>query len=259
MSGPGAERRVQWRVQAGSFGAAAGAYEAARPGYPAAAVDWLVPDGARRVLDLGAGTGKLSRLLVERGLEVTAVEPSARMREQLARAVPGAAVLAGSAEDIPLAAGSVDTVLVAQAWHWVDPERAVPEVARVLVPGGRLGLVWNIRDTREPWAAAFGALMHRHTVQVTDTAPDLQPPFGEVERFEVGWVQDLSPAELVQLVESRSYVITLPEEQRSELLAEVAEFVATDPALAGPETVGFPYITRCTRARVMQEAGRSAS
>jgi SAM-dependent methyltransferase len=246
----------QRRAQAGSFGAAAAAYEASRPGYPAAALDWLVPDGARRVLDLGAGTGKLTRLLVDRGLEVTAVEPSAGMREQLSLAVPGAAaVLEGSAEDIPLAAASVDAVLVAQAWHWVDPELAVPEVARVLVPGGRLGLVWNIRDGREPWVAGLWAIVDRaladpHDSQESATAPDLPPPFIDVERFEVSWAHQLSPAGLVQLVASRSYVITLPEQQRRELLAEVAGFVATDPALAGREQVGFPYITVCTRARL---------
>jgi SAM-dependent methyltransferase len=240
----------QRRAQASSFGAAAGAYEASRPGYPAAALDWLVPDGARRVLDLGAGTGKLTRLLVDRGLEVTAVEPSAGMREQLGLAVPGATVLAGSAEEIPLPAASTDAVLVAQAWHWVEPRRAVPEVARVLVPGGRLGLVWNIRDTREPWVAALWAIVHQQASQETDTAPDLLPPFGDVERFEVGWTDYLSPGELVQLVESRSYVITLPEQQRRDLLGEVAGFIATDPALAGREKVGFPYVTRCTRAQL---------
>lgn len=236
------------RAQASSFGAAAAAYEASRPGYPAAALDWLLPAGARRVLDLGAGTGKLTRLLLDRGLEVTAVEPSSGMREQLGWAVPGAVVLPGSAEGIPLPDASVDAVLVAQAWHWVDPARALPEVARVLVPGGRLGLVWNIRDTREPWAAAFEAILHRHTVQVTDTAPDLPPPFTGTERFEVGWAQTLSPAEMVQLVESRSYIITLPEQQRCDLLDEAADFVATDPALAGREQIEFPYITQCTRA-----------
>ena len=125
--------------QASSFGAAADAYERGRPPYPPEAVDWLLPPGASRVLDLGAGTGKLTRQLRDRGLDVIAVEPSAGMRDQLARAVPGVTVRAGSAEELPLAGGSVDVVLVAQAWHWVDRSRAVPEVARVLVPGGRLG------------------------------------------------------------------------------------------------------------------------
>jgi SAM-dependent methyltransferase len=240
----------QRKAQASSFGAAAAAYEAARPGYPAAALDWLIPDGARRVLDLGAGTGKLTRLLLDRGLEVVAVEPSAGMREQLERSVPGAMVLAGSAEDIPLAAGSVDAVLVAQAWHWVDKDLAVPEVARVLVPGGQLGLVWNLRDTREPWVAELWAIVGEVASQETDPTPDLAPPFGPVERFGVEWAQQLPPADLVQLVASRSYVITLPDQQRTDLLAEVADFAATHPALAGREQIGMPYIARCTRARI---------
>ena len=128
-----------------SFGAATRAYERGRPSYPAEALDWLLPDGARRVLDLGAGTGKLTRDLAARGLDVVAVDPSAGMRAELGRVLPDIPVLAGSAEHIPLDAGSVDAVLVAQAWHWVDPKAAVPEIARVLKPGGRLGLLWNVR------------------------------------------------------------------------------------------------------------------
>jgi SAM-dependent methyltransferase len=238
-------------LQASSFGAAADAYERARPGYPAAALDWLLPPGARRVLDVGAGTGKLTRLLLDRGLDVTAVEPSAGMREQLSLAVPGATVLAGSAEDIPLPAASFDAVLVAQAWHWVDQDLAIPEVARVLVPGGQLGLVWNLRDTREPWVAELWAIVGELGRQETDPAPDLTPPFGPVERFGVDWTDQLSPADLVQLVASRSYVITLPDAQRAGLLAEVADFAATHPALAGRDQVGVPYVTRCTRARLL--------
>ncbi len=144
---------ARWREQATSFGAAAAAYERGRPPYPAEAIDWLLPPGAARVLDVGAGTGKLTRQLAQRGLDVLAVEPLAGMRDQLARAVPGVPVYPGTAEDIPLPDGSVDAVLAAQAWHWVDPVRAVPEVARVLVPGGQLGLAWNVRDERVDWVA----------------------------------------------------------------------------------------------------------
>src|SRR5580692_7460527 len=111
---------AQHKRQASSFGAAAATYERGRPPYPPEAVDWLLPDGATRVLDLGAGTGKLTRQLHDRGLDVIAVEPSAGMREELTRAVPGVAAYAGSAEEIPLPGSSVDAVLVAQAWHWVD-------------------------------------------------------------------------------------------------------------------------------------------
>ena len=122
---------------AASFGQAADVYERGRPSYPAEAVEWLLPLGARHVVDLGAGTGKLTRVLLPRASQVTAVEPSEGMRAALEQAVPEARSLAGSAESMPLDDASVDAVFVAQAWHWVDPRAAVPEVARVLRPGGR--------------------------------------------------------------------------------------------------------------------------
>ena len=115
-----------------SFGAQAAAYERGRPSYPPEAIDWLLPADARDVLDLGAGTGKLTTRLVERGLNVVAVDPIAEMLEVLSHALPQTPALLGTAEEIPLPDNSVDAVLVAQAWHWVDPERAIPEVARVL-------------------------------------------------------------------------------------------------------------------------------
>ncbi|MBI3690304.1 MAG: class I SAM-dependent methyltransferase, partial [Mycolicibacterium aromaticivorans] len=134
-----------------SFGSEAAAYERGRPSYPPEAIDWLLPPGARDVLDLGAGTGKLTTRLVERGLDVVAVDPLAEMLELLSSALPDTPALLGTAEQIPLPDNSVDAVLVAQAWHWFDPEQAVAEVARVLRPGGRLGLVWNARDERMGW------------------------------------------------------------------------------------------------------------
>ncbi len=127
-------------AQANSFGVAASVYERARPDYPEAAVDWLLPSGSPRVLDLGAGTGKLTRMIAAGGAEVTAVDPSAGMLERLRRALPDVPALTGTAEQIPLDDGAVDAVLVGQAWHWVDVSRASAEVARVLRPGGRLGL-----------------------------------------------------------------------------------------------------------------------
>lgn len=205
-----------WNAQAASFGAAAVAYDRGRPLYPAEAVDWLLPAGARRVLDLGAGTGQLTRQLVQRGGDVVAVEPSEGMRRQLARRLPGVRALAGSAERIPLDDAAVDAVLVAQAWHWVDVRQAVPEVARVLVaPGGRLGLVWNIRDEREDWVAQLGRIMHRGAEQdINSRSPHAGPPFGPVERHDVTWTHYLSPDRLLDLVASRSYVITLPARAR---------------------------------------------
>ncbi len=246
------------RVHATSFGAVAAVYERGRPSYPPQAVDWLLPDGAAHVLDLGAGTGKLTRQLRGRGLEVTAAEPSEGMREQLRQAVPGAAALAGTAERIPLPDNSVDAVLVAQAWHWVDPAAAVPEVARVLVPGGCLGLLWNVRDEREDWVARLGAILRSRRESpdssdpssVVSEAPAVGPPFGPVERRDVEWVHRFSPHLLTDMVGSRSYVITLPDADREALLGEVRELVRTHPALAGADEIALPYVTRCSRARL---------
>lgn len=239
-------------VQAASFGAAAEIYERGRPSYPSRAVEWLVPNRPCRVLDLGAGTGKLTRQLSERGLDVVAVEPSEGMRDQLTRAVPGVAVLAGAAEDIPVADGSVDVVVVAQAWHWVDPDRAVPEIARVLVPGGYLSLVWNIRDQREDWVAQLDRILHARGTPFGDGLGDVAigAPFGPVERFTVEWRYRVTPEELLDLVASRSYVITLPAADRSALLEEVRALLNTHPAVAGTDEIAVPYVTHCFRTRL---------
>ncbi|HTT52911.1 MAG TPA: class I SAM-dependent methyltransferase [Streptosporangiaceae bacterium] len=250
----GGERR---REQATSFGTAAGAYERGRPPYPAEAIDWLLPPGAARVLDLGAGTGKLTRALLGRGLDVAAVEPLAGMRDELARAVPGAAVRAGTAEHIPLPDGSVDAVLVAQAWHWVDPARAVPEVARVLAPGGQLGLLWNVRDERVAWVAELSRILAdpgdagpASRPGVTSLRGITSPPFGPLERHTVDWVHRLTRHQLADMVASRSYIITMPAAQRDRVLAEVARLADTHPALAGHRELALPYRTECFRTRL---------
>lgn len=210
-----------------------------------------MPAGARRVLDLGAGTGKLTAGLAARGLEVTAVEPSDEMRGALREAlVPRdrVRVLAGAAEAIPLRDATVDAVLVAQAWHWVDPARAVPEVARALRPGGRLGLVWNTRDDRVPWVARLSALLDGSPEHLDADHTSIRPPFGPVERFDTTWTQELAPADLIELVASRSYVITLDEADRVALLARVRALIDEHPAFAGRERIELPYVTRCARA-----------
>jgi SAM-dependent methyltransferase len=240
-------------VQAASFGAVADVYERARPTYPAEAIDWLVPPAARRVVDVGAGTGKLTRGLTGRGIEVVAVEPSAGMREEFARALPGITLMEGTAEDIPVASGTADAVLLAQAWHWVDPARAVPEVARVLVPGGRLGLVWNIRDSRVDWVAKLTRIIYGADNRRDDDqgiAPQVGPPFGPVERFDVEWSMPSGPAEILDLVTSRSYIITMPTPERSAVLAQVQHLLDTHPDLAGATEISIPYVTRCSRAQL---------
>jgi SAM-dependent methyltransferase len=240
------------RVQAASFGAAAGVYERARPSYPAEAIGWLLPPGAPRVADVGAGTGKLTRSLVARGLDVTAVEPSAGMRDEFSRALPDVPVLAGTAERIPLGPAAVDAVLMAQAWHWADPPRAAPEVARVLAPGGRLGLIWNIRDTRVDWLARLSELIH--PIDYADRSdhvslnPTVGPPFGPLERHQVEWSTAVTVDGVIDLVNSRSYFIVMEPAERDERLRQVRELLATHPGIAGATEFPLPYVTRCYRA-----------
>jgi SAM-dependent methyltransferase len=230
-----------------SFGSAAAAYERGRPSYPPEAIDWLLPAGVRKVLDLGAGTGKLTTRLVERGLDVVAVDPIPDMLELLRASLPNTVALEGTAEEIPLEDNSVDAVLVAQAWHWVDPERAIPEVTRVLRPGGRLGLVWNTRDERLGWVRELGQIIgsdgDRGNFNVT-----LPAPFNEPQRHQVEWTNYLTPQALIDLVASRSYCITSPAEVRTRTLDQVRELLATHPALANSAGLALPYVTVCIRA-----------
>jgi ubiquinone/menaquinone biosynthesis C-methylase UbiE len=139
--------------RATSFGSIAATYDRVRPGPAPDAVDWLVPAGCAVAVDLAAGTGLFTRALDGRAGHVVAVEPDWRMRDVLARRTPGARVLAGRAEEIPLPDGYADAVLVSTAWHWFDPATAVPEIARVLKDGGRLGVLWTSRDRAEDWVA----------------------------------------------------------------------------------------------------------
>ena len=230
-----------------SFGAEAAAYERGRPSYPPEAIDWLLPPDARDVLDLGAGTGKLTTRLVERGLGVVAVDPIPEMLELLSNSLPDTPALLGTAEEIPLPDDSVDAVLVAQAWHWFDPERAVKEVARVLRPGGRLGLVWNTRDERMGWVKDLGSIIG-HEDDPLSHKVTLSEPFDTTERHHVEWTSYLTPQALIDLVASRSYCITSPTDVRTQTLDRVREFLATHPALANSNGLALPYVTVSIRA-----------
>ncbi|GAA2879656.1 putative methyltransferase [Actinoplanes cyaneus] len=234
--------------RASSFGTAADAYERGRPPYPESAVDFLLPTGSPQVLDLGAGTGKLTRQIRARGLDVVAVDPSEGMLGELRRAVPGVGTHVGTAENIPLPDASVDVVLVAQAWHWVDPARAVPEIARVLTPGGRLGLIWNLRDERADWVRRLGTIIGREERRETT----IGPPFGPIETATFGWTHDVRPAGLLDLVASRSGVILLPKDERAALLAQVRQLISTHPALLGHDSYALPYLTQCAYADLPQ-------
>jgi SAM-dependent methyltransferase len=239
------------RRRAAAFGAVADTYARVRPGYPAEAVAWLLPEGARYVLDMGAGTGALTAQLVSLGLEVLAVEPDPEMRRVLEERVPRAEVRAGRAEALPVGDGEVDAVLGAQMWHWVEAGAATSEVARVLRPGGVLGLLWNLRDERVPWMAAMGEIVRGEDVATGTDGRVVLPagaPFEALSVRRFPWHQDLRPSDLVDLMATRSQVQVLPPEERRVVLDLVAELSRNHPDLVGREVVEVPYVTACFRA-----------
>ena len=239
--------RDERRGPPSSFAKVADAYERGRPGYPEEAVRWLAGDVPCDVLDLGAGTGKLTRGLVALGHRLTAVEPLAEMRAELEAALPDVQALAGSAESIPLSDASADVVTSGQAFHWFDHAVALPEIARVLRTGGRLALVWNSRDDRDPWMARLSAIIGNETVQETDVFPVVQSGglFGPVEISEFTFEQTLDRDGLLDLVLSRSYCAKLPPADREPILEAVG---ALYDATAGPGGVRLAYVTQCFRA-----------
>jgi ubiquinone/menaquinone biosynthesis C-methylase UbiE len=230
-----------------AFAEVAGAYERGRPEYPEEAVRWLAGDEPRDVVDLGAGTGKLTRALVALGHRVTAIEPLPEMLELLPAAAPGAFAILGNAEIIPLPDAHADVVTCAQSFHWFDRSLALPEIARVLRPGGRLAIVWNTRDDSEPWVARLSAIIGDETVQEEDVLPaaiDVSRLFGPVEYGEFRIEQRLDRETLLELVLSRSYCAKLPSAERAPILEAVA---ALYDEVAGPDGIRLPYVTECFR------------
>lgn len=239
--------------RAASFSRGADLYARVRPTYPADAISWMLPERAHRVLDLAAGTGLLTRRLVERGLDVVAVDRSPEMLGQLGAVLPDVETHVGSAEAVPLPDGSVDAVLVAQAWHWFDAARAAAEIARVLRPGGHIGIVWNDRDESVDWTARFGEILHRGDLLEPDTQHSVATPvvgdaFGPVEKASFPWAHRIRTADLRPLAASRSYLLTLSDAEREPLLAAVEELVATHADLAGRAEIDMPYVTVAYRA-----------
>ena len=225
------------------FEAAGDRYERGRPDYPAASVDWLVAQlglAARPgapVLDIGAGTGKLTRPLLERGLRVIAVEPVAGMRATLERTAPTADVRAGSAEALPLERGEVAAVVVGQAFHWFANAAALSEFARVLHPDGRLGLVWNRRDLEQPLQAAIDRVVAPYRGHAPFHASNAwravftrDAPFELAAEQKSAHVQVLDRDGLVDRVLSISFIAALPGEVRRSIEAQVRD-LATDVPL----------------------------
>jgi len=243
-----------------SFGAAASAYQSGRPDYPREAVDWMLEPvrehgRALRVADVGAGTGKLTRTIVEAGAEVVAIDPDADMLASLRENVHGVPTFVGTAERIPLPEASVDAVLLGQAWHWVDVEAASTEVGRVLRAGGVLGLVWNIRDESDPWVARLTAAMHGSHAEelLAGDGPRVGAPFPGLDERRWTWTRTLTRPALLDMVASRSYIITATDAERDGILANVGALfderrrIEGAAAADGAETITLPYVTHAYR------------
>lgn len=233
-----------------SFGAVADAYDRARPSYPDDAVGWMAGSGRSVVLELGAGTGKLTEVLHRAGHDVLATEPLPQMLARLSQRVPVKRV-AAAAERIPLRSRSVDLVVCGQSFHWFDHERALPEIARVLRPGGVLALAWNTYDESIPWVRRLKRLISPASAE--DAARPLMetPFFGFVESRQFRFWQTHTAASLADLTRSVSYVATMSESDRAGVLAKVDSLYADYGR--GHDGMQLPWITACYRAVVRHQ------
>jgi SAM-dependent methyltransferase len=236
---------------------AAELYERVRPSYPQSAIAFILEelgiDESSELLDLAAGTGKLTRALLHTGARVTAIEPLDGMRSVLARELPEVTAMAGSAEQIPLEDASVDAVFVGQAFHWFDADAAPPEIARVLRPGGGLVPIWNTREERASWVAEVRKLVERykreapfHESQEWRKGIERSGLFGPIEERMFEQVQELSRPEAIEVFASRSYVAALPQAEREQVLEQIAAVVPDEERISIPYTTEVYWTRRST-------------
>jgi SAM-dependent methyltransferase len=241
------------RVAQQGFGNEADTYERSRPGYPPDALGWLVENlrirpGAR-VVDLAAGTGKLTRLLEPTGADLVAVEPVAGMWKVFAEILPGVPIVAGAAEALPFADETAHAVTVAQAFHWFDRDRAFEELRRVLRPGARLGIIWNARDRSVDWVNAAWTIMDgvekeapwRDHENWRESALGPRPGFGPISEATFHHEQHLTHEGVIDRFRGVSHVASLPPGEQAAVLAEVRQLLTTHPETRGRSTVAVPY------------------
>jgi SAM-dependent methyltransferase len=238
-----------------SFGSIAEDYDELRPQAPQSAVDWLVPTGYAVAVDVGAGTGLFTRTLVGRVAQVIAVEPDPRMRKVLTARSPGVRVVEGRGESIPLPDAAADAVFVSSAWHWMDPERAIPEIGRVLRDGGRFGLIWTSRDREVDWvrnldrlpgqetSAAGSAERFRQRLQFDLPEPQI---FHNVARETFRFVRTMTVDDAVAMVGTYSRAIVASPDDRAQGLAQAR--AALEARFPGADAIGIPMRAWCWRA-----------
>jgi SAM-dependent methyltransferase len=234
------------------FGKVAESYDRGRPGYPREAVEWLVGTSPKSILELGAGTGKLTRALVELGHDVHATDPDEAMLEVLRRNLPDVRASVGSAESIPAPDLSYDAVVVGQALHWFDLDKALPEISRVLNPGGTLAMAWNERDESIPWVRKLGRLIERPIESMDPSEAVLDSGcFEGVEHARHTFWQSIDQHVVVDLVLSRSHLVGLPDAEREAKRREVLAFY--EDYGRGMDGMQLPYTCLCYRATVVPQ------
>jgi ubiquinone/menaquinone biosynthesis C-methylase UbiE len=242
--------RASRAERASSFARVADEYDRGRPSYPREAIEWLLGTEPLDVLDLGAGTGKLTSALLTAGHRVLAVEPLAEMRAILTAALPDAHALAGTAEALPLADASVDAVTVGSAFHWFDERLARAEIARVLRAPGVLGLLGNAFDTSSAWVAHVREILGPPAIQRPGHWPaveDLREDYVEVEDREFPHAQLVDRASLRDLASSRSSLALLSTDRREQVLAGLDRLWEQEPELTGRTQALLPWRTRVRR------------
>lgn len=235
-----------------SFGGIAESYDRYRPAPPAEAADWMLPAQADRVVDVCTGTGSFSRVLAGRARQVVSVDLDPRMLAVLRSRSPGADAVCASGEVLPFLSGVFDAVLVSSGWHWLEPGRAVPEMARVTRPGGVLGVVWSGPDRRVPWVGELLGTRHTPADERARRRRELSippgAPFGEPERRVIDWSLPRTPSELVGLAGTYSVVITSGGEGRESVRRRAVELTEAHPVLRGRRRIELPMRTLCWRA-----------
>ncbi|MCQ9162905.1 class I SAM-dependent methyltransferase [Arthrobacter sp. STN4] len=238
---------------AGAFQEGGEHYDKVRPGYPGESLAWLAAGlDVRDALDVGAGTGKYTHLLAARGWRVSAVDPSGDMLVQLRRNLPGVAVRQGTAEDTGLGAASIDLAVAAQAWHWCDPLAASTEMARVLRPGGVLGLVWNQLDVSVPWVHRLSRIMHAGDVHKPGFRPHVGPEFHGLSVHGTRWEQAVTPEELLELAKSRSYYLKADAAIRAKVLGNLRWYLFEHLGHTPGQELALPYFCQTWRAHTQQ-------
>jgi ubiquinone/menaquinone biosynthesis C-methylase UbiE len=234
-----------------SFGPVADAYDRARPSYPDDAVTWMTGPGHSMVLELGAGTGKLTEVLHRAGHEVLATDPLPEMLAVL-RTHVGVHHVVATAEHIPMRSRSVDVVVCGQSFHWFDHSLAMAEIARVLRPGGVIALAWNTYDEGIPWVKRLKRLISPQADSARMAMPLMETPyFGFVDEKQFRFWQPHTAKSLADLARSVSHVATMSEHARADVLAKVDSLYAEYGR--GHDGMQVPYITRCYRAVVRHQ------